>query len=138
MNARISSRTRRYRLVVESDSTVAVGALRKGRSSKRPLLRHCRRLAALTLAEQLTVEARWTPTTKNFADGPSRGRGPAPCGADLDGIDEGLELPKRERRALGRVPADVQRSRLAKDLETALLSGDFASSQLPYVFRGLF
>ena len=133
-----SSRTRRCRLVVESDSTVAVGALRKGRSSKRPLLRHCRRLAALTLAEQLTVEARWTPTTKNFADGPSRGRGPAPCGADLDGIDEGLELPKRERRALGRVAADVQRSRLAKDLETALLSGDFASSQLPYVFRGLF
>ena len=133
-----SSRTRRCRLVVESDSTAAVGALRKRRSSKRPLLRHCRRLAALTLAEQLTLEARWTPTTKNFADGPSRGRGPAPCGADLDGIDEGLALPKHKRRALGRVAADVQRSRLVKDFETALLAGEFATSQLPLVFHGLF
>ena len=43
-----SSQIRRCRLVVESDSTAAVGALREGRSSKRPLLRHCRRLAALT------------------------------------------------------------------------------------------
>ena len=43
-----SPQTRRCRLVVEADTTAAVGALRKGRSSKRPLLRHCRRLAALT------------------------------------------------------------------------------------------
>ena len=133
-----SSRTRRCRLVVESDSTAAVGALRKGRSSKRPLLRHCRRLAALTLAEQLTVEARWTPTTKNFADGPSRGRGPSPCGDDLDGIHEGLTLSKRKRRALGRIAAEVQRSRLVNEFEAALLAGNYNSSQLPFAFRGLF
>ena len=133
-----SSRTRHCRLVVESDSTAAVGALRKGRSSKRPLLRHCRRLAALTLAEQLTLEARWTPTTKNFADGPSRGRGPSPCGDDLDGIHEGLTLSKRKRRALGRIAAEVQRSRLVNEFEAALLAGNYNSSQLPFAFRGLF
>ena len=95
-------------------------------------------MAALTLADQLTVEARWTPTTKNFADGPLRSRGPAPCGADLDGIDDGLALPKHKRCALGCVAADVQRSRLVKDFETALLAGECATSQLPFAFRELF
>ena len=82
-----SPQTRRCRLVLQSDSTAAIGALRKGRSSSRPLLRHCRRLAALTLAEQLTLEGRWVPTA-------------APCGDDLDGIYEGLHLPRRERSGL--------------------------------------
>ena len=130
--------TRRCRLVVQADSTAAVGALRKGRSSRRSLLRHCRRLAALTLAEQLALEGRWTPTTKNFADGPSRGRGPAPCGNDLNGIYEGLELSRRERQALGRVAAEVQRQKLVKDFETALLAGDFGGDRAPFAFRGLF
>ena len=58
--------TRRCRLVLQSDSTAAVGALRKGRSSKRPLLRHCRRLAALTLAEQVALEARWIQPQKTL------------------------------------------------------------------------
>ena len=133
-----SPETRRCRLVLQADSTAAVGALRKGRSSRRSLLRHCRRLAALTLAEQLTLEGRWTPTTKNYADGPSRGRGPAPCGDDLDGIYEGLELSRRERRALGRVAAEVQRQKLVQDFEAVLLAGDVHSARLPLAFRGLF
>ena len=128
--------------MLQSDSTAAVGALRKGRSSKRPLLKHCRRLAALTLAEQLTLEARWVPTAKNMADGPSRGRGPAPCGDDLDGIYEGLQLTRRERRAIGRFSAELQRQQLVKIFEAALLAGTGAGtgagSTVPLVFRGLF
>ena len=130
--------TRRCRLVLEADSTAAVGALRKGRSSRRPLLRHCRRLAALTLAEQITLEGRWISTNRNFADGPSRGRGPAPCGNDLDGIYEGLELPRRKRRALGRVCAELQRRKIVDDFEAALRSGDLSGSQTPFAFRGVF
>ena len=84
------------------------------------------------------MEGRWTPTTKNFADGPSRGRGPAPCGNDLNGIYEGLELSRRERQALGRVAAEVQRQKLVKDFETALLAGDFGGDRAPFAFRGLF
>ena len=133
-----SPSTRRCRLVLQADSTAAVGAVRKGRSSQRSLLRHCRRLAALTLATQLTVEGRWTPTSKNFADGPSRGRGPAPCGNDLDGIYEGLELPKRERRALGRVAAELQRVKIVEDFEAALQVGDVSGPLTPFAFRGLF
>ena len=132
-----SPSTRRCRLVLQADSTAAVGAVRKGRSSQRSLLRHCRRLAALTLATQLTVEGRWTPTSKNFADGPSRGRGPAPCGNDLDGIYEGLELPKRERRALGRVAAELQRVKIVEDFEAALQVGDVSGPLTPFAFRGL-
>ena len=103
----------------------------------RPLLRHCRRLAALTLAEQLTVEGRWIPMDRNFADGPSPGRGPAPCGNDLDGIYEGLLLPQRERRALGRVFANLQRQQVVKDFEASLLAQE-GSISLPFVFQGVF
>ena len=68
------------RLVVESDSLVAVCTVRKGRSSKPGLLKHCRRLAALTLALGIVVELRWIPTGRNMADQPSRGsRVPGPC-----------------------------------------------------------
>ncbi len=68
------------RLVVESDSLVAVCVVRKGRSSKRGLLKHCRRLAAMTLAAGVVVELRWIPTGRNMADQPSRGgRVPGPC-----------------------------------------------------------
>ena len=116
----------------------AIGALRKGRSSKRPLLRHCRRLAALTLSERLALEGRWTPTSKNFADGPSRGRGPAPCGNDLDGIYEGVNLSRRDRRALGQFAADTQRRQMVEDFETALAAGDVSDSKVPFLFQGIF
>ena len=73
-------RGRGCRLVVEADSAVAVGIVRKGRSSRPRLRRSCLRLAAITLAERITVEARWVSTSKNMADQPSRGgRAPGPC-----------------------------------------------------------
>ena len=72
--------TRRCRLLLQTDSAVAVGACRKGRSSRFGLLRQCRRLAAVTLAFQISPEVQWIPTELNMADHPSRG-GLAP-GAD--------------------------------------------------------
>ena len=96
-------------------------------------MRHCRRLAALALAEQLTVECRWIPTENNFADGSSRGRSPAPCGNDLEGIYEGLLMPLRERRALGRFFADSQQQQVVKDFEGLLLSRAGCSS-VPFIF----
>ena len=68
------------RLVVQIDSAVAAGALRKGRSSKRALKGIARRLAAVCIAERLELVARWVPTDRNMADRPSRGsRIPGPC-----------------------------------------------------------
>ena len=73
-------RTRRCRLVLQSDSAVVVGALRKGRSSKPGLLVRLRRLAAITLAERITLVGRYVPTDRNMADSPSRGGlVPGPC-----------------------------------------------------------
>ena len=73
-------RTRRCRLVLQSDSAVVVGALRKGRSSKPGLLRRLRRLAAITLAERITLASRHVSTDRNMADSPSRGSlVPGPC-----------------------------------------------------------
>ena len=65
-------RTRRCRLLLQSDSAVVVGALRKGRSSKPGLLVQLRRLAALTLAERIALVGRYVPTDRNMADSPSR------------------------------------------------------------------
>ena len=73
-------RTRCCRIVLQSDSAVTVGVLRKGRSSRSGLLKHCRRLAAMALVEQIAVESRWVPTNCNMADQPSRGHArPGPC-----------------------------------------------------------
>ena len=82
-----SRRTRRCRLVVQSDSAAAVCAMRKGRSSQLRMRRHCRLLAALTLAHGITAEFRWVATDRNRADRPSRGSAtPGPC-------DGGPRLP---------------------------------------------
>ena len=71
---------RRCRVLVQTDSAVTVGAIRKGRSSRPNLLRVCRRLAALTLAEEVALLVRWVPTDANWADRPSRGEAcPGPC-----------------------------------------------------------
>ena len=78
-----SRRTRRCRLVVQSDSAAAVCALRKGRSSRPGMRRQCRKIAALTLAHGITAEFRWVPTNRNMADRPSRGSAaPGPCESD--------------------------------------------------------
>ena len=101
-------RTRRCRLVVQSDNADAVCWLRKGRSSRPGPLRHCRRLAAVTLAEQIAVEARHVRTHANMADQPSRGeRVPGPCAPPPDsepGTPRGAELLGL---ALSGSPADL-------------------------------
>ena len=75
-----SRRTRRCRIVVQSDSAAAVCAFRKGRSSKPGMRRQCTKMAALTLAHGITAEFRWVPTDRNMADQPSRGfTTPGPC-----------------------------------------------------------
>jgi hypothetical protein len=60
------------RVVIYSDSRVAVGALTKGRSSSFPLLRLLRRVAAHVLSSGIQVYYRWLPSGDNPADGPSR------------------------------------------------------------------
>ena len=78
-----SRRTRRCRLVLQSDSAAAVCAFRKGRSSRPGMRRQCQKVAALTLAHGITPEFRWVATDRNMADQPSRGfAAPGPCELD--------------------------------------------------------
>lgn len=65
------------RVFLLCDSTVAVGALAKGRSSARALTALCRRFAGLTLTFGIEVSLIWVSTDINPADGPSRGCGVA-------------------------------------------------------------
>ena len=60
------------RLLVISDSLVAIGVLSKGRSSRRALLRQARIAAAYLLGFGLRLVLRYTPSKRNWADGPSR------------------------------------------------------------------
>jgi len=59
-----------------TDSAVALGALRKGRSSRPRIGRRCAMAAALSLAYDVWPVARWTPTLLCAADAPSRWRPP--------------------------------------------------------------
>jgi len=60
------------RVLLLSDSQVAVGALSKGRTSSPPLLRRLRAVAALVLASGVQLRVRWIPSAANPADEPSR------------------------------------------------------------------
>jgi hypothetical protein len=60
------------RLLFWADSSVVVGAVRKGRSSSFALLTLLRRLTALSMAMDVQVHVNWVPTEINPADGPSR------------------------------------------------------------------
>jgi hypothetical protein len=62
----------RCRLLVISDSQVAVGALAKGRSSSHVLHRRLRPVSALLLASGIQLYLRWVASADNPADGPSR------------------------------------------------------------------
>jgi hypothetical protein len=60
------------KLLILCDSQVVVGALRKGRSPSRVLLRRLRAVAALALVAKLRLTLLWIPTDINPADEPSR------------------------------------------------------------------
>jgi hypothetical protein len=60
------------RVLLLSDSAVAVAALNKGRSSSFPLLRCLRSVSALLLSSGTRLIVRWIPSGANPADAPSR------------------------------------------------------------------
>jgi len=60
------------RVLVLSDSAVAVGALSKGRSSSPQLLSRLRSVASLLLCSGIRLTVSWIPTELNPADEPSR------------------------------------------------------------------
>jgi hypothetical protein len=60
------------RLLLLSDSQVAVGCLTKGRSSSHNLLKRLRTISSLLLASGLQLFCRWIPSESNPADEPSR------------------------------------------------------------------
>jgi hypothetical protein len=62
----------RRRLLLLSDSQVAVGALSKGRSSSFQILRRLRFITAHLLAGGMQLYSRWIDSASNPADGPSR------------------------------------------------------------------
>ncbi|CAE8709859.1 unnamed protein product [Polarella glacialis] len=70
-----SRTTWNHKFLVFTDSMVALGALAKGRSSARPLLRLCRQACAYSCVFSLRLLLRYVPSEKNIADGPSRGEG---------------------------------------------------------------
>ena len=75
-SARHLSRARtswRRRILVFTDSLVALGAASKGRSSSPPLLRLCRQLAAVCLTYGIIFRYRYIASEVNPSDGPSRG-----------------------------------------------------------------
>jgi hypothetical protein len=60
------------RVLLFSDSQVAVCSVRKGRSSSHTLLRRLRYLSALLLSSGIKLVVKWIPTHINPADEPSR------------------------------------------------------------------
>ena len=60
------------RVMLLSDSQVAVGCMSKGRSSSHVLLRRMRNIASHVMASGIHVYCRWIPSELNPADEPSR------------------------------------------------------------------
>ena len=63
------------RVLIMTDSLVGLGVITKGRSSSWPLLRLARQGAAIQLALGIRPYMRYVETSRNHADGPSRGFG---------------------------------------------------------------
>ena len=61
------------KLLIFTDSQVALGSLMKGRSSAWPVLRLCRVAAAVELSCGIRLFLRYVESERNHADGPSRG-----------------------------------------------------------------
>jgi hypothetical protein len=77
MAVRRAARSRsawRKKILLVSDSKVTMGAFGKGRSSSHSLLRVCRRLGSIQLGLRMRIRVRYVHTSKNVADGPSRGQ----------------------------------------------------------------
>ena len=60
------------KVLLITDSPMALGSLRKGRSPSIPLLLRCRRVAAILLAKNIRMSIVHAPSSVNPADGPSR------------------------------------------------------------------
>ena len=94
------------RALLISGSQAAVGALAKGRSSRRVFNLLCRRQASLALGLGLRFYWRYVRTHRNVADGPSRGYGlgvapkePAVLAVLEEGQDD--SMPEEFRRIAG-------------------------------------
>ena len=66
-------RTRNRKIIFFSDSEVAIGALKKGRSSSPGVNFYCRRICAEAVVRNVTIIFRHIAGKNNFADAPSRG-----------------------------------------------------------------
>lgn len=71
-----SERTRGKRIIAFLDSTVALGALAKGRSTSHRLNRPCRKFAAYSITADVDVLLYWVPTSHQPADAASRRHAP--------------------------------------------------------------
>ena len=90
------------RVLLLTDSLVAMGALLKGRSSNRTLLRLCRQALATCLATGTRFAIRYVPTWLNVADGPSRAV--SRVGVARDTISKAVQ---KYRRRGGDVPSSL-------------------------------
>ena len=101
-----SSRMWRRKVLVLTDSMVALGALGKGRSSSPALLRLCRQAAAITMCFAIHGHCRYVPSELNVADGLSRGgflgAAPETVAAHSDRLPTTTDGPARDLRDLGR------------------------------------
>ena len=75
--------------MVFTDSLRCLEARGKSRSSAPPLLRLCRRFAAIRVAGGIRISPRWVPSGGKVADGPSRG-----CAVGEHPADENPKLAK--------------------------------------------
>ncbi len=71
----LQRRAWRRRVLIFSDSLVALGCVMQGGSGSFPLWRQCRILCALSLGLQIRPLVRWIESKRNWSDGPSRGLG---------------------------------------------------------------
>ena len=92
-----TSKAWRKRVLLFTDSMVTMGALMKGRSSARALLRQCRVSAVIQMMCRIRLYLRWVPSEKNYADGPSRA-GPVGVDEDTEKAHTARGLPRRMRR----------------------------------------
>jgi hypothetical protein len=92
----------RHKVLIMTDSAVALGCVAKGRSSHPALLRQTRIIGAIAMALQVIPKARWIESERNPSDGPSRD-GPIGAEGDTVMVHSLRALQRKERaRELGR------------------------------------